>query len=680
MKKRAVAIAVIAACMALSACSGNPCGKDSDGNRVENVETPGNLRIEKDGDRYILSWDEAECAAGYRVYAGSSKYSEDYAEVTEKALNVTEWEIPDPDGYYKVVGVNGKIISDYSEARSYEQELFGPNVLVFSPTDDPEKVNSELTALFNKQETSQFDSRRYSVLFKPGEYSEIIDLKTGFYTEVNGLGMLPTDTTLQSFNNPATWLGDDGNHNATCNFWRGISNLQINNNVMWAVSQATFMRRMQINGNLYLHDNFGWASGGFLSDSNVTGIIDSGSQQQWLTRNSDFKSWQNDNWNIVFMGNADGKAPTTTWPISTYTDVPVTRAIKEKPFLVCTEDGYGVFVPALRTDCKGLSWTGDQEGELKSLDEFYVAHADGDTAESINAALAEGRNILFTPGIYKLNESLKVEKPGTVILGMGLATLTPTEGNLCMEVADEEGVEIAGLLFDAGEKRSETLLKVGADKNSADRSSDPILLADVFFRVGGANSADTAVDSCVILNANDVIGDNFWVWRADHGSGVGWNNNLAPNGIIVNGDDVKIYALMVEHFQEYQTVWNGDGGLVVFYQSELPYDVPSQNEWRAEEDGIHGYASYFVSDKVKTHTAYGIGIYSYNRDAIVEEYSAMEVPENNGMDLHNVCAVMITGNPGISHVINTYGGPCYAGGTRAIIVDFAKEREKKAAK
>ena len=42
---------------------------------------------------------------------------------------------------------------------------------------------------------------------------------------------------------------------------------------------------------------------------------------------------------------------------------------------------------------------------------------------------------------------------------------------------------------------------------------------------------------------------------------------------MVDGDDVTTYGLAVEHTLEDLTVWNGEGGQVYFYQSELPYDV-----------------------------------------------------------------------------------------------------------
>ena len=51
----------------------------------------------------------------------------------------------------------------------------------------------------------------------------------------------------------------------------------------------------------------------------------------------------------------------------------------------------------------------------------------------------------------------------------------------------------------------------------------------------------------VAVNRGNVIGDHMWIWRADHGSGVGWISNAADTGLTVNGPDVTMYGLFVEH-------------------------------------------------------------------------------------------------------------------------------------
>ena len=132
-------------------------------------------------------------------------------------------------------------------------------------------------------------------------------------------------------------------------------------------------------------------------------------------------------------------------------------------------------------------------------------------------------------------------------------------------------------IFDAGTADSPVLVEVGPDGSSANHAANPIVLHDVFFRVGGA--AEGRASTNLSINANNTIVDHTWIWRADHGSGVGWDQNLSANGMVGNGDNITAYGLFVEHHENYQTLWNGNGGRVYFYQSELPYDPPSQSAW-----------------------------------------------------------------------------------------------------
>ncbi len=569
---------------------------------------------------------------------------------------------------------------------NYHNELFGENVYIFSPEDTPAEVNRVLDELYDAQEENQFGRERYAIYFMPGVYEEPLDVNVGFYTQVAGLGELPTDTRIPSLQCTATWLGDDpNNHNACCNFWRGVENIELGSNTVWAVSQATFMRRTQIDGALYLHDDYGWCSGGFLADSNIELLTDSGSQQQWLSRNCNWKAWMGANWNMVFVGTAEGKAPEGTWPVIPYTEVEQTEKIQEKPFLIYDEkDGYQVYVPDVRTDAVGTSWQDGTDGTKISINEFYVAKANTDTAETMNAALAEGKHLLLTPGIYELEEPLSVTRENTIVLGMGLATLVSSNGNACIRTADVQGLILAGILFDAGEAEAEHLLVVGtteenripeaqADSMSEEsgQARDFITLSDVFFRVGGTATEQPAkVKNCVTIHSSHVIGDNFWVWRADHGEQVAWEKNTADTGIVVNGDDVTIYALMVEHFKKYQTVWNGNGGRVYMYQSEIPYDVPSQADWMSHEGTKAGYASFYVDEAVTDFEAWGLGIYLYNRDTAVALTSPVEVPKRDGVKVHHICTVMLNGYPGMEHIINEEGNGVMQAGERQVICEY----------
>lgn len=575
--------------------------------------------------------------------------------------------------------------------QNYHLEAFGSNVYFFTPEDDPEEVQEILEEIWKKQEKNQFGDDRYAIYFFPGIYDEKIQARVGFYTQIAGLGASPEEVSLYNLTCDARWLGDNRNHNATCNFWRGVENLSVREYVTWAVSQATFMRRVHIGKTIYLHDSNGWASGGFLADSRVELAVHSGTQQQWLSRNCDWSTWIGENWNMVFAGIEEGKAPEGTWPEHAYTNVPVVDRIREKPFLTYDrEKGFGVYVPEIRTEVVGADWN---PGEFLPIEAFYIAKAEADTAETMNQALQEGKNLFLTPGIYELEAALVIDRENTVILGSGLATLRSMKGNSCLEVRGG-GATAAGILFDAGPEKTDHLLSVGEEaggqetadgqeeagvQEETDRQDQtcgaeaPVntLLADLFFRVGGAKDYNTEVDCCVEIHQDGVIGDNFWVWRADHGSGVGWTRNRARNGIRVTGDGVSVYALMVEHFQEYQTIWEGEDGKIVFYQCEIPYDVPNQEAWRSHDGTVNGFASIKIGDTVESHEAYGLGIYLYNRDAEVELYSAMEIPEAaENIRIHHICTVMITGNPGITHIINDRGDAVVTPGARAVILDY----------
>jgi hypothetical protein len=303
------------------------------------------------------------------------------------------------------------------------------------------------------------------------------------------------------------------------------------------------------------------------------------------------------------------------------------------------------------------------------ISQFYVAHAETDNAATINAALNSGLNLILTPGIYQLTDSLQVTRPDTVVLGLGYATLVPETGIPALVISDVDGVKVGGLLFDAGPVQSSALLQVGNTNSSLDHSRDPIFLYDIAMRVGGATSGTTA--SCLQINANDVVGDNLWLWRADHGNGVGWTQNACNNGLIVNGDRVTIYGLFVEHQEQYQTLWNGNWGRVYFYQSELPYDPPSQDAW--SHDGVNGYASYKVADQVTSHQAYGIGIYAvFINSTNISCFNAIETPTNSQqVNVHDMITVYIGGNTSgsgttaINHIINGTGpavtGPSFGG-------------------
>lgn len=540
----------------------------------------------------------------------------------------------------------------------------GPNVLIFDPSMSSAAIQSQLDSAFNQQQTNQFGTNRYALLFKPGSYN--VNVNLGFYEQALGLGYLPDAVTINGVVNvTAGWNGG----NATQNFWRGAENMKIappSGSDTWAVAQAGPLRRVDVRGNLVLNDNEGWASGGFLADSNVSGQVQSGSQQQWMSRNDQLGSWVGGVWNMVFVG-VNG-APAASFPNPPETVVNQAPVVREKPFLYIDSSGnYQVFVPALRTNSQGTSWSnGSPAGTSLPISQFYIAKPN-DTAATINNALSQGKNLLFTPGIYHLNDTIRVNRANTVVLGLGLATLIPDNGAVPMSVADVDGVSIAGLLFDAGPVNSPILLQVGPAGSTQDHTSNPTLLSDVFFRIGGAGVGKAT--QSLVINSNNVIADELWLWRADHGSGVGWTSNTATNGLVVNGNNVTAYGLFVEHYQQYNVLWNGNGGRTYFFQNELPYDAPNQAAWM--NGSVNGYAAYKVANSVTSHEAWGVGSYCYfNVDpALIEDHS-FEVPNTPGVKFHDLVTVSLGGVGTISHIINSTGGPSNSSNTNAYLVSY----------
>lgn len=537
---------------------------------------------------------------------------------------------------------------------------------VFDPSMSEKDIQKICDDVYQVQESNEFGHERYVLLFKPGKYD--VTIKVGFYTSVAGLGQDPSDVIITG---GIDVNGQRAGGNVTTNFWRSVENLTIAPSdgglTRWAVSQAAPMRRLHIKGDLHLFDytpqgKYGWASGGFISDSIINGKVVPGSQQQFFSRNNDYQAWEATSWNTVLVGDMLPHVP--SFPDPSYTIVEETPVIREKPYLWVDSSGdYHVFVPNLGKNRRGVSWKeGHTPGDSKSIDDFHIVDPNQTSADAINHAIKRGMNVLFLPGIYRLEEPLKVEKENTIILGLGFATLMPVKGNVAMEVADVDGVIIAGLLFDAGPINSPGLLKIGTEKSSNKRnhSANPTLLSDLFFRIGGGEEVGNA-DVSLVIHSNHVIGDHFWIWRADHGKHIGWEINTAEQGLVVTGNDVTLYGLFIEHFQGYQTLWSGNGGRTYFYQSEIPYDIPTQEIWKSHHQTVNGYASYKVADNVTSHEAWGLGIYCYFRDAPIQLQRAIEVPQTDGVAMHHMTTIWLNGTVGseITHVINDKGNRVY---------------------
>jgi len=550
---------------------------------------------------------------------------------------------------------------------------FGPNVIVFNPSMPTSQIQTTVNTIANQQVSNQFGTQRYALLFEPGTYGTAQDPLTfqiGYYTEVAGLGASPGDVVINGHIDVYNQCFSANNCSALDNFWRSLSNLTINvqgltgcrsGTAFWAVSQADPMRRVSINGATVTLFDFctagpQFASGGFIADSEFQGgTIINGSQQQFYVRNSNIDGWTNGVWNQVFSGVIG--APAQSYPNPTYTTLASTPASRERPFLYQDAQGnYNVFVPAVQHNSVGLSWSpGSTPGKSLPIRSFFFANPSTPTL-AIDIALAAGQNLILTPGVYALKAPILVEHPDTIILGLGFPTLVPQTGQAAIQTLDVNGVEVAGLIIDAGPVNSPVLMEMGLGLlglgGLVPHVNDPPLVSDVFFRIGGATAGKATTS--LQVNSSDVIVDDVWAWRADHGNGVGWTLNTADHGLVVNGDRVTATGLFVEHYQKEQVLWNGEGGQTLFYQSELPYDPPSQAAWT--DGSANGYPSYVVSDNVGTHQAFGLGIYSnFDLGINIIEDNAMTVPNAPGVAVTDVGSVFLSGSGQITHVINGVG-------------------------
>jgi hypothetical protein len=575
---------------------------------------------------------------------------------------------------------------------------FGPNVCVFTPSMTQTAIQNDLNAIATQQVpvSAQFDNARYAVLFEPGTYGSAANplvFQVGYYEEVAGLGAQPSDTVINGaidvFNNLCTAGTQDCN--ADDNFWRSMSNLDINVDLpttpdyqppsldpygagcdnsgeMWAASQAAPIRRVIINGSLIAQDYCAadnYASGGFIADSEITGGFDTYGNQQYMVRNSSIggaNGCPGGLWNNVYSGVQGAPAAAFSGSCEQNTVLPTSSVSEEAPFLEgSASGGFSVFVPSLRTNTSGTSWaSGSEAGTSIPLSDFYIA-TPASTPGDITSAAAQGKDILLTPGVYDLSSQITIQHADTVVLGLGFATLVPQDGNTALQVNSATGVHVSGLIFDAGPVNSPVLFELGTPGSSnAGKASttDPDTISDVFFRIGGAETTATSATVSLEDNASNSIIDDVWAWRADHGNDVGWTQNQGATGLEVTGDDVTAYGLAVEHYQKSEVVWSGQGGKVVFFQNELPYDVPSQADWN-ESSSFSGYPAFQVANGVTSFNGYGMGSYVVftQTSATLNVTSAFQSPAVPGISFNDVFGVYIGGSGGLDNIVNNTGGP-----------------------
>eukprot|EP00040_Diaphanoeca_grandis_P035070 m.219537 g.219537 ORF g.219537 m.219537 type:complete len:602 (-) comp33295_c0_seq1:367-2172(-) len=550
------------------------------------------------------------------------------------------------------------------------------SVSVFHPGDPT--IVSKVAAAFAENgghdptNHGQFSSARFAFLFQPGTYTD--DVPMGYYTQVLGLGTSPGDTVFTGDKGVYSEEGDFGIGGALSSFWRGAENFRTSaahkwatgTGMMWAVSQGTMLRSVQVDNDLVLYEyeppipQAGEASGGYISNMKVGGTVQTGAQQQWFCRNSDVAKWNGGVWNIVFVG-VEGAPPTHCGDTNgnPFTTVDETPLISEKPYITIDTSGkFSLQIPKPKTSSSGNDFS--QAVTSVPFDQVYVTQV-SDSAATINAKLSMGLHVVVSPGIYNLNEPLQLNHTGQVLLGIGYATLVSANQNSVIEVASGvDDVRIGGFLLQAGKpmtgKTPPDLLLWGSNTSYAGKASLPGVISDVFARIGGPDgTADAPVAASTMFNikSGNVIGDNMWLWRADHADGgaVTYTSNPCNNGLLVSGDDVIMYGLAVEHVEQDLVSWSGENGRTYFFQSELPYGV-TQAQY-----GDKGYAGYRVAPTVKSHGGWGIGVYAYFRDNVVVVQSGIVVPPGLISSFINPLSVYLNGQPGsgIVHVINGLG-------------------------
>ncbi len=408
-----------------------------------------------------------------------------------------------------------------------------------------------------------------------------------------------------------------------------------------------------------------FASGGFIADSEFAGsTVINGSQQQWLTRNSNLDGWTNGVWNQVFSGVMGapaqcfpGHCPMRRNPYTTLATSPVTR---EAPYLYMDSSWeLQRLRPRGADELRGHDVGQRRDARLVHPNrEVLHRAADGLRGEN-QWSLLFGKNLILTPGVYNLNRASMVTRPDTVVLGLGFPTLIPQNGNASMIVAQRQGSDALGDHLRRGPDKLSGAT-AGRELHSAALTvpaSDPSALQDVFFRIGGAEPGKATISLSV--NSDNVILDDIWAWRADHGNGVGWTGNTADTGVIVNGNNVTAYGLFVEHYQKYEVIWNGNGGTDIFFQNEMPYDPPSQAAWM-EAPGVDGWAAFKVANTVTSFKGYGMGSYSFfNQGVNIYAANAFEVPATlPPSSLNDLLTIFLStaGSGGILNVINGTGG------------------------
>ena len=529
-----------------------------------------------------------------------------------------------------LLGNNGDDDSDGPDGPGNKSTV--TNSYLFFPDDtyrywDPSGKITEGTDLqglvddiFEKQRYAEFATNRVLFMLSPGVYN--LRINVGYYTSITGLADTPAGCVVHGSievpNNPDVCIG------ALDNFFRNMSNLTIDvdkpefparTTNYFRVSQASPIRSVIVNGSLYLAENQkccednpclgGYASGGFMADCAVTGVVGYATQQQFFSRNSSFAAAQGGAWNLYYMGCTGDIGETechTGGALITKRSVtPGLMASAPRFHYDTASDTFSIIKPGLYRN--GLGTIDHSTDTI--LTDVYIAKSTT-TVKQINEQLAHGVHVVFSPGVYKFEEPVVVSKSNTVVLGLAFATIQPTAGKAAIVVdSNAVGVHICGLILEAGQVQSPVLCEIGQPSTSDTGDPlNPTIIYDIFARVGGPTETASAL-TMVEINQDHVIIDHMWAWRADHTSedrsGLGVNKAVCNNGLVIRGEHVKAFAIFAEHALQNNVLWEGERGQLYFQQTELPYDVVAP----------YNYPGLKVVDTVNSFVGDAIGVYSF---------------------------------------------------------------------
>src|SRR5262249_52422534 len=146
-------------------------------------------------------------------------------------------------------------------------------------------------------------------------------------------------------------------------------------------------------------------------------------------------------------------------------------------------------------------------GTSLPISQFYVV-VPGATTTNIVNALNSNCNLLFTPGVYHINQTLNISRAGTIVLGLGYPTIVNDSGVDSIHAAVADGGRLKDLLLDAATPQANPLLPTVPAGNATSHASNPISIQDVFFRIGGEFAGK--VTNSLVVNSYDTIIDHIW--------------------------------------------------------------------------------------------------------------------------------------------------------------------------